>query len=735
MKLLTRILSHQPSPVHPYDSSTQAKYRDLTRKDIERLPVHLRKESGQGKSLCKMHAGLNSGVIRSIFGWIHKQVDLSVGLLTDPTGAEVSISDEVMEPFLHLLNIRSMWTPSSSSFFMRRQNKPDKRWAPQQDGCKACMLARLGGEEDIITPLRASIVAKLSAEDKPKSRRLVWMAALIHGCFVEEVFQRIMDKSESLARSLRTANTEAAFKMAKCAEYWNSTAISPAAGHTQAASRNIKTTRQRPDAAHIVDVAKDVSPITDEMMRVERHAKQEFREWQAQQLQARRKEKRRSVSPVSEKESHLPQTVYNSFDLCTRKASDLYTRPELPIPTLASPFATPSPPPLRPKTSHTGKPHAFHAYNNPLTVPSSSPERPRTSHAAEARRAPPPLPASSRGSRVPSFLLRRKTPKPSFTEPSPNTAPSPPPKDMSTDLPQHVDTLYRASHPIQSPPPVPPKSSPPKHTLLPRLNTNTQQVPRPHHLIPLVRTERTSSVYSQSLHLNSPPQLNGQLSPPNVRGIILDNTEAMRDGMHRSTMRRHYEMQRNSPDSASTSTPIENSWKNVSHTTPLPTPDSAEEYRQLISGQETQFLASTQPVRFLNFNSTEMGMGRWKSKNSLDSVDEGNESLSPTEENKERIHRKVDSRSKFRPLSPSHMRRQFDPSVKELSLQSVIVPPRLVGGYVIGKVAGNNGHAGEFGSQEKEFGPMRARFRPHVSPVDHGEYRTLVEGQRKEMEF
>ncbi|KAE9984803.1 hypothetical protein BLS_001376 [Venturia inaequalis] len=759
MKLLTRILSHQPSPVHPYDSSTQSKYRSLTKKDIDKLPVHLRKESGQEKNLCKMHAGLNSGLINSIFEWIHKQVDASVSkCLADPTNTDVLIPDEVMEPFLYLLDIRSMWTPSSSSFFTRRQSKQDKRWAPQKDGCKACMLARLGGEEDIVTPLRASIVAKLSAEDKPKSRRLVWMAALIYGCFTEDVFQRIMDKSESLARSLRMANTEAAFKRAKNAEYWNSTAISPEAGHTKAASRKVKPTDRRREVEHIADVAKEVSPITDEITRVERHTQQEYQDWQAQQRQARWKERRRSVSPIDETGTHLPQTIYQSFSPSkTTAASELYTMPPASHPLLASPFTTPSPPLLRPKTSHTGTPPPFHTPNNSLTMPASSLERPRTSHAAERRRAPPSLPKSSRGSRVPSFLMRRKTsklslnnastatisllpPPPPSSSPlridtptlpqvprsssnaSSDTAPSPPPKDMGADLLHRVDYLYHSFHPTQSPPPVPPKRSPPKHTLLPRLNTNMQEPAGQHHLIPIAQPERTSSLYSQGVHLRSSPQLNGQPSPPSVRGSIYDNTEAVRDSRQRSTMRRHYEKQRTSPDSASTTTPTDDSWGKCSNITPLPTPDSAEDYRQLISEQESRFLAPTPPIRYLNSVAAERGM--WRSKSSLDSVEEGNEAIAAIEEKKGNVHRKVDSRSKFRPLSPSHMRRQFDPSIGQGSPQSAGGPPNSGSGYTV-----NTGVE----AQEKESGHVRARFRPHVSPNDDGEYQRLIEGQRKEM--
>lgn len=216
------------------------------------------------------------------------------------------------------------------------------------------------------------------------------------------------------------------------------------------------------------------------------------------------------------------------------------------------------------------------------------------------------------------------------------------------------------------------------------------------------------------MHSRSSPRLNGQTSPPCVREDTYDTTEAMRDSIQRSTMRRHYERQRNSPDSASKITPTDNSWGRFSHITPLPTPtpDSAEEYRQLISEQETKFLAPTLPPRHLN--SDERGRGRFRSKSSLDSVEELNETL---EVKKQKVHRKVDSRTKFRPLSPSHMRRQFDPSVSQVS-------PQSAGGYAVKTV---------FGAQEKEFGHMRARFRPNFSPVDDGEYQRLIDGQRREM--
>jgi hypothetical protein len=193
-----------------------------------------------------------------------------------------------------------MWTPSSANCPARRQSKQEKRWIFQQDRCRACTLARLGGEEDIITPLRASVVAKLGAEDKPKSRRLVWFAALIYGCFTDEISQRIMEKSEFLGRALRSANTKAAFKKAKHAEYWNPTVIFPEPAYTTNVAREIWNSDRRSEAEHNADVVKEIRPFSDEITRLERHKQQEFQDWQAQQQEARRKEKKRSVSPLYE---------------------------------------------------------------------------------------------------------------------------------------------------------------------------------------------------------------------------------------------------------------------------------------------------------------------------------------------------------------------------------------------------------------------------------------------------
>ncbi|QDS77498.1 hypothetical protein FKW77_000254 [Venturia effusa] len=748
MKLLTRILSHQPSPIHPYDSSTQAKYRELTKKDIDKLPVHLKKESGQGKSLCKMHAGLNAGYIDSIFEWIHKQVDVSLPKsLAGPTDAEVAISDAVVEPFLHLLEIQSMWTTSPSSFFVRRQSKQGKRWALQQDGCKACMLARLGGEEDIITPLRASVVAKLSAGDKPKSRRLVWLAALIYGCFTEEAFQRIIDKSEILGRSLRTANTEAAYKKAKHAECWSSTAMSPEAGHTKATARKAKTIdRGGREAEHVADVTKEVGSTTDEVTRSDQLAQQEVENWQAQQLQARRKERQRSVTPIDDIEPHLPPTLDDLF--VPSSTSITSTTPLASNPPLAFPFATPSPPPLRPTTSHTGTPPPFLTHDTCLAEPEAPLNRPRTSHA---------LPKYSWEARVPSFL-RRKTSKSSLNEhstapPPPlspplplsssptlmdtprfpsvprnsasassGTPPSPPPKDMSADLLQRIDSLYNAYHPAQSPPPLPPKESHSKHTLLARLNTKMQDPPDQRHLIPIPQPKRSSSIYSQNTHSKSLPHLSGQASSPILRKGIYENTKATGDGIHRSMIRRHHNKQRNSHDSTSTTTPTDHAWESFPHITslPAPTPDSIGEYRRLISEQETKFLAPTPPPpRHLKH---ERGRGTIRSKSSLDNVEELNESLE--EKQDKLVRRRLESHVKFRPLSPSHMRRQFD----------VRLSPQGAGAQgSTGGFAMNSGRTGGFEAQNKEFGRMRTRFRPTASPVDGGEYQMMDERQKNEM--
>jgi hypothetical protein len=436
MQLLTRILSHQPSPLHAPDSSTQTKYRQLTKKDIEKLPTHLKKESGQEKNLCKMHAGLNSAIVSKCFVWVHKLVEVSIpNDLAELINADIDIPKSVTEPFLHLLEINSMWIPPASDFHHRRQSNKEKRWAFQQDGCKACILARLGGEEDIVTPLRAAVVAKLSVQDIPKSRRLVWLAQLVSGGFTDDIARRTFEKSTFLGKALRRATKSAASKKAKHAEYWN--------------------LNRAPEAAHIADVVKEVRPFDDNITREERKKREQYQAWQTQQQQTQMKKKERSVSPLYEVD-----------------------------------------------------PTALNATSNPFTTP------------------PQPPPATE--------------------------------KDTNEEIYARIDSVYNAYHPSSFMPQPPPPPLPPKHILLPRLNTHELPTRSPR---PTPQMNRVSSIYSTATH-----ELPASTYLPPRASSIYDITDAMRESIHSTagTVRTHHK--------------------------PLNVPDRAEEYRALIHGEEKEVL-------------------------------------------------------------------------------------------------------------------------------------------------
>ncbi|KAF2431502.1 hypothetical protein EJ08DRAFT_696299 [Tothia fuscella] len=214
---LAGILTHQPSPTIPKTSSQYTVYARETKADIERLPSHLRASPlplmkyvdriidntsyDVNDELCHLHAKLNRNQTGSLFRSIKREIDVHIPIIHRDLSSAGLISLEAHEAFLHVREVSAMWL-DNETYFSVFQQAPKPRWAFQADGCAACMLARLGGEPDILVPLKAAVIVRAKG-DVSTSRRHVYLDSLVINGFIRGQAEDIMQQAMKLGGEVR----------------------------------------------------------------------------------------------------------------------------------------------------------------------------------------------------------------------------------------------------------------------------------------------------------------------------------------------------------------------------------------------------------------------------------------------------------------------------------------------------------------------------------------------------
>lgn len=193
MKELVRILRNDPySSIEPglseYDKATEAIIKKLPRR-LRSYPL-----SSHGK-LCRTHKGLNTHLIEDIWAWIKFELEVAIGrflypvIVSDVMSEEDEIRVRQLEPVVEIFNPH--WTLDESAPPGNPPIDAGKKWAFQQNGCPACILARIGSDEDALFALFVGMYGHLRGRsdgqgvDKIKSKRLrfvrYWMRTHTNG--------------------------------------------------------------------------------------------------------------------------------------------------------------------------------------------------------------------------------------------------------------------------------------------------------------------------------------------------------------------------------------------------------------------------------------------------------------------------------------------------------------------------------------------------------------------------
>ncbi|KZM24654.1 uncharacterized protein EKO05_0007086 [Ascochyta rabiei] len=181
MKKLVRVLRNDAPPVSNDEGGSYEKATEIA---IKKLPRRLRSSplSSHG-ALCRAHKGLDAHLMTDIWAWVKYELGVGIGRFLYPIimSNVLSESDKhrarQLEPVVRIF--KPDWTLAESSPPGIPPIDAGDKWVYQQNGCPACILARIGSDENALFALFAGMYGHHRSRsggqkgvDKIKSRRL-----------------------------------------------------------------------------------------------------------------------------------------------------------------------------------------------------------------------------------------------------------------------------------------------------------------------------------------------------------------------------------------------------------------------------------------------------------------------------------------------------------------------------------------------------------------------------------
>ena len=155
---------------------------------------------------CSLHKPLNGHVIRSIFNLVALEVGVRMNHLV---ARSERLSFEQRAILQSLRELHSMWLEPETytSTFLQ---SPLAIWSYQEDKCEACMLARIGGNAEILRCLRTVVLSRTRTQkQRPPPRVARWVEEWIKRH--EDLKEGIFNQSEEDGRVMKAA-WKAAYK-------------------------------------------------------------------------------------------------------------------------------------------------------------------------------------------------------------------------------------------------------------------------------------------------------------------------------------------------------------------------------------------------------------------------------------------------------------------------------------------------------------------------------------------
>jgi hypothetical protein len=199
MKKLVPIFRGVPSP----GSDRLDAYNNTVKECVKALPHWLRKPYlSSSSNLCRTHKGLNS-LINEVWSWVQHEFDSGIGKYVFPVLMNCKLNPGQENKIRQLEPVLEMWRKDFKTEASAPPGRPPipghAKWAYQTDQCSACMLARVGSDNNVLLALYAGMIGRFplhklmgrtvslaelraSKLNDPKSKRVRFVRYWIKAC-------------------------------------------------------------------------------------------------------------------------------------------------------------------------------------------------------------------------------------------------------------------------------------------------------------------------------------------------------------------------------------------------------------------------------------------------------------------------------------------------------------------------------------------------------------------------
>jgi hypothetical protein len=205
--LLTQILSHAPRQGH---SISKESYKLIVREQISKLPSYMRAKIPWVSSFCSLHSKINPFPVNSILEWLKDEVDRCVPEVWSPLRRQKLLDEEQMAMLATLENWSVLWNASDQS---KQQNgRMSKMSFSNRRGstrCSACILAQIGGNEQVLTALGAFFIGRIHSSIWKRSKRILWVESWVRGAVDDSMEDEAIRKMWRFGVELRDVRKRA----------------------------------------------------------------------------------------------------------------------------------------------------------------------------------------------------------------------------------------------------------------------------------------------------------------------------------------------------------------------------------------------------------------------------------------------------------------------------------------------------------------------------------------------
>ncbi|THW22448.1 hypothetical protein D6C89_03675 [Aureobasidium pullulans] len=174
---LASVLCHGPPISTPRDGAVWTTYVSHTNERMALLGSKLRAATtlpsflpwSINHSLCSLHRRLNAKPLEDIFAALRYEVETRTQEIWQSVALAGGLSASQTEQLALMDEIQALWL--SSADFMQKFNRlPTPKYGYQTDGCVACILARMGGNLEVIMALGALLLGSMRRSDMLSTR-------------------------------------------------------------------------------------------------------------------------------------------------------------------------------------------------------------------------------------------------------------------------------------------------------------------------------------------------------------------------------------------------------------------------------------------------------------------------------------------------------------------------------------------------------------------------------------